>query len=252
MKKLITLLILAGLPFAVSAQQTDTTPSIFRLSQDDLAGQNLTLAQTEKPYYQRKAYDGKDLAIFIIGISNVTNEFESFPLEEFIFWKNGKAIVEPNGQPSFEVHSGDYFIQPKGFQGKFNFVGGDDYHLEFSIITKTRAPENEYSPINKAMVLSRDIVSGASKAHQGDKVNLYKGVEIEVNLLRTRQIKFDPNSKERVVHVYNGVLTLTADSGQKEVFYPGDFFVIPEGYKGTWQSTGLQTLRAFEIYKVKQ
>ena len=242
-------LILLSLALGFTANSLAQSPAIFRLSQDDLAGENLTLLETEKPYYQRKAYDGTDLAIFILAIDNVTNEFESFPLEEFIFWKNGKAIVEPVDAPSFEVQAGDYFIQPKGFKGRFNFVSGDEYHLEFSIITKERAPKEAISPISHAMVIERDILSGSSKKHMGDEVNLYSGVELEVNLLRTKEITFDGTAKERVIHLINGVLTMTAKDGKEEVFYPGDFFVIPEGFEGTWQSTGLQALRAFEIYK---
>lgn len=248
MRYLILLILCLGMLTSALAQ----SPTLFRLSQDDLAGENLTLLETEKPYYQRRAYVGTDLAIFILAIDNVTNEFESFPLEEFIFWKNGKAIVEPAGDAAFEVQAGDYFIQPKGFKGKFNFVGGDDYHLEFSIITKERAAEEVVSPISKAMVIERDILSGASQEHMGDEVNLYSGVELAVNLVRTKAITFDKNPFERVIHVINGVLTLTSANGDKEVFYPGDFFVIPEGYEGSWQSTGLQALRAFEIYKADQ
>ncbi len=251
MKSLLFSLSVLCLSFSAQSQQSAyNEPSrIFKLTQDDLAGENLTLKKGENPYYQGKVYDGKDLMIFSIAISNVTNTFESFPLEEFIFWKNGKARIDPEGEQSMIVQAGDYLIQPKGFKGRFNFIGGDEYHLEFSVITKQRAAKSKMSPINKAMVISRDIISGASPNHKGERVNLYSGVEIEVNLLRSAQINFESNTKERLIHVVNGIITMTPTGGKPIKCYPGDFFVIPEDFKGSWQSTGAQALRAFEVYK---
>ncbi|MEM6642550.1 MAG: cupin domain-containing protein [Bacteroidota bacterium] len=239
----------------VSAQMPSSDQAIFRIDKSQLAGENLTLKQNKddpsNAYYQAKVYDGEELAVFLVALSNVSNEFESFPLEEFIFWINGKARVEPSSGEVFEIHAGDYFIQPKGFKGTFNFVGGDPYHLELAVVSKTRANAEDFSPINKAMVVSRDIISGASKNHTDSINSLYKGVELTLDLVRKKKILFQNNPQERIVHVLNGVLAITPQNQAAQLFYPGDFFILPKGFNGSWESEGFQALRTFQVYGVK-
>lgn len=228
--------------------------AVFKVSKQDLAGENLQPrkldGEDDPTFLHRKIFDGEDLRIYMVAIGNRTNEFERFPIEEFIFWANGKAVVEPSEGEPFEVQSGDYFIQPKGFNGKFNFVSGDPLHLELAVTSKVRADSSVVSPISKALVIDRDIVSGASESHMKERSLIYHGVELALYLVRSSKRSFQNNSKERVFHVLNGILSLKDTQNNELLFYPGDFFVIPLGFEGEWRSIGSQAFRAFEVHQI--
>ena len=172
---------------------------IYKISKELLAGEGLDKIKQKdatRTVYQKKVFNGEDIAIFMVAIgTGITNEFESFPLEEFIFWMNGKAIITPKGQASFEVQTGDYFIQAKGFNGKWNFVDINGVHLELSVIARNRPDATFKSPIDKAMIIDRDIISGVKKPENG---LIYKGPELTVNLLHTKK-DLAKSSQERML-----------------------------------------------------
>ena len=236
-------------------QAQSNSPEIVAISREDLAGENLTPAiqagETDTSYYQQKAYDGTDFVIYLVAIKNRTNEFQRFPIEEFIFWADGKAIVEPDDEQPFTIQASDYFIQPKGFKGKFNFVSGDEPHLELAMVSKKRADSASVSPMTKAMIIESNILSGSSELHAGEEALIYSGAELHVNLVRHRERLFADNEKERLIHLLSGTLTMKSN-GVEMKFYPGDFFVIPKGFSGTWKSDSFRTLRAIEVMQVDE
>lgn len=247
----IGLISLQGL---VAQQTTQENKSIYKISKEFLAGEGLKYIQqkdTSKTVYQEKVYDGKNIAIYMVAIgTGITNKFDSFPLEEFIYWMNGKAIVNPTNEAPFEVQTGDYFVQAKGFEGTWNFVDNGGLHLELSLIAKNRSNSPKKSPISKALIIDRDIISGIENEKKDSKV-IYQGAELKVKLIRTKERVFDGKSEECLIHVLNGVVTITDHvSQEKQTFYPGDFFVIPDGYKGSWSSNSLQDLRVIQVSKV--
>mgnify|MGYP001792340575 FL=1 len=239
----------------LAQQELPESPSIYKIPEELLAGEGLKSIEQADPsrkVYQKKVYDGKDLAIYMVAIgTGITNEFESFPMEEFIFWINGKAVVEPANEPPFEVHSGDYFVQAKGFHGKWNFVDNGGLHLELALVAKNRPDSTVKSLISRALVIDRDIISGVSELTYEKEV-VYEGVELTVNMLRSRELVFENLSQERMIHLLSGVLTITSkDDNSKQHFYPGDFLVIPEGFSGTLSSNSLQAPRVIEVFKTK-
>ena len=231
------------------AQGIPDSTTIFKISRADLAGENLVggvqAGETDTSYYQQRIYDGKEFIVFLFSIKNRTNTFERFPIEEFVFWADGKAIVEPESEPSFEVVAGDYFIQPKGFKGKFNFVSGDEPHLELALVSKRRADSASVSPMTKALLIDPTILAGSSEDHQGELVEIYSGIELTVNLVRHAKRTFSGKQKERLMHVLSGILT-----AGEETFYPGDFFIIPANFSGDLTSIGFRPFRGLEVYQV--
>ncbi|MEN1785620.1 MAG: cupin domain-containing protein [Bacteroidota bacterium] len=227
---------------------------ILKISKTLLAGEGLDFKQqkeADRSVYQKKIYDGSSLALDIVAIgTGITNTFENFPMEEFIFWKNGKAIVTPESETPFEVHSGDYFIQAKGFKGTWHFVNNGGLHLELALIAKNRDRLPKKSPITKAMVINRDLISGVQD-FTNDEMMVYSGAELQVKLIRSTQKIISGSSQDALMHVLQGVVTFTDDhNDEKQVFYPGDFFVLPEGFKGSWNSDSLQDLRMFEVLRM--
>ncbi|WKN40558.1 cupin domain-containing protein [Tunicatimonas pelagia] len=225
--------------------------SIYKIPTKLLAGEGLKAtkpADSSRVAHQKRVYDGKDIAIYMVAIgTGITNEFESFPMEEFIFWMNGKAVVEPANEASFEVHSGDFFVQAKGFRGKWNFVDNGGLHLELALIAKNRPDSTVKSPISKALVIDRDILSGVFRPTNG---TIYQGAELTVNVL-TELEQFEKVSQERMIHVLSGVLTVTTEDRSEYEFFPGDFFIVSENIEGSWGSSSLQDLRVLEVYKTK-
>jgi len=169
-------------------------------------------------------------------------------MEEFIFWMNGKAVVEPEGEEAFPVYSGDYFIQAKGFHGKWNFEDIGSIHLELALVAKNRPDSTFKSPITKALVIDRDILSGTVKPKNG---LIYEGPELTVKALTSPKELDKKTSQERMIHVLNGVLNITDQDSIEHIFYPGDFLVLSEDFKGSFSSTSLQKLRVLEVYKTK-
>ena len=231
------------------AQGIHDSTAIFRISRADLAGENLVGGvqdgESDTSYYQQRIYDGKELIVFLFAIKNRTNTFERFPIEEFVFWADGKAIVEPDGEEPFAVVAGDYFVQPKGFKGKFNFVSGDEPHLELALVSKRRADSTSISPMTKALLIEPNIIAGSSEDHKGEQVEIYSGIELTVNLVRHEKRTFSGNQKERLVHVLSGMLTAGG-----ETFYPGDFFIVPANFSGDLTSIGFRPFRGLEVYQV--
>lgn len=234
------------------AQNTRKVPAIYKIPIDLLAGEGLEekkQADPSRSFYQKLVFNGADLAVYMVAIeTGITNEFQSFPMEEFIFWMNGKAVVEPEGEDSFPVYTGDYFIQAKGFRGKWNFVDIGSPHLELALVAKNRPDSTFKSPMTKALLIDRDIVSGVVKPSNGA---IYQGPELTLNILNSVKELSEKVSRERMLHVLNGVLTITESNQPEQTFYPGDFIIFKEGFKGTFQSNSLQELRVFEVYKTK-
>ena len=244
----VCLLIRAGLLFAQAEPESES--EIFQVSRETLAGVGLDPIKQKdstRRFYQKNVYKGKDLLIYIVAIgSGITNEFNGFPMEEFIFWKNGKAVVEPEGQESFSIHSGDYFIQAKGFTGKWNFIGDGRLHLELAVIAANRPPSDP-SPISKALVIERDVISGVTENEEKETEVLYEGVELTLKVRRSKETNLEKLAKETMMHVVNGVLVVTSEGGESTKFLPGDFFVLPEGFSGKLESASLQGLRILEV-----
>ena len=239
----------------IAQQATTNKQNVIKVPKELLAGEGLDSIPQKDPsrtVFQKKVYDGEDVALFIVAIgTGITNTFEGFPLEEFIFWINGKAIVTPKDAPSFEIQKGDYFIQAKGFSGTWSFVENGGLHLELALIAKNRPDSLVKSPMTKAKVFDKDLISGITNLDQETHV-VYQGAELDVYLVRSKKRNFNGTATEALIHVLSGVLTVASkNDGSTEDFYPGDFFMIPPNFKGSWISDSLQDLRVLEVTKAK-
>ncbi|MEL6560541.1 MAG: cupin domain-containing protein [Bacteroidota bacterium] len=251
--KYISLLLLIGLFFNWELKAQEKNPTIVKIDRALLAGEALDTIPQKQPdrvVYQSRVYDGNEIVIYMVAIgTGITNTFKGFPLEEFIFWMNGKALVEPVGEKPFEVQSGDYFIQAKGFTGNWNFIDNGGIHLELALVAKNRIPESDNSPITKAMIIDKDLISGISTENKEGRNTIYEGVELIVNIVGFKNWKIRSIKKERMIHLLNGVVTITGEDQKPAKYYPGDFLIIPEGFSGTWQNVGQQAVRAIEVYR---
>jgi uncharacterized cupin superfamily protein len=71
---------------------------------------------------------------------------------------------------------------------------------------------------------------------------LFDGEELQAVVVESTPAKTDhrnrPHEYDEFVLVLNGKLVLTEPDGTTHEFTPGDAFVVPKGYTGTWEQFG--------------
>lgn len=71
---------------------------------------------------------------------------------------------------------------------------------------------------------------------------LFQGAELQVVVVESTPAKTDhrnrPLEYDEFVLVLNGKLVLTEPDGTRHEFTPGQSFVVPKGYTGTWEQQG--------------
>jgi len=80
---------------------------------------------------------------------------------------------------------------------------------------------------------------------------LQKGAELTVRLKaeRPREISMLEPAKEQLIHVIAGQVTIEDSAGDKQTFYTGNFFLLPNGFTGKWQSDGHGMLKYMSVEK---
>ncbi|HEY0961476.1 MAG TPA: cupin domain-containing protein [Pseudomonadales bacterium] len=72
--------------------------------------------------------------------------------------------------------------------------------------------------------------------------SLFEGSELRVSIFESTPAKTDhrtrPTDVDEFVYVLSGKLILTEPSGTQHEFVPGQAFVLPVGYTGTWEMQG--------------
>lgn len=71
---------------------------------------------------------------------------------------------------------------------------------------------------------------------------LFEGKELRVSMFESTPAKTDHRTRatdvDEFVYVLSGKLILTEPNGTRHEYLPGDAFVLPIGYKGTWEMQG--------------
>lgn len=72
--------------------------------------------------------------------------------------------------------------------------------------------------------------------------SLFEGKELRVSIFESTPAKTDhrtrPTDVDEFVYVLSGKLILTEPNGTAHEFVPGQSFVLPVGYTGTWEMQG--------------
>lgn len=72
--------------------------------------------------------------------------------------------------------------------------------------------------------------------------SLFEGSELRVSIFESTPAKTDhrtrPTDVDEFVYVLSGKLILTEPNGTRHEFVPGQAFVLPVGYTGTWEMQG--------------
>ena len=160
---------------------------------------------------------------------------------------NGQATLTADDGVAQTFTTGEFFIVPKGFSGEWHSQGNRLFQ-ELIVIMKERSDtinEGATRPYRidatKFSGLGIDRVTWAANPdREVYREVLYDGTELDVAIVAgaTATTNWSEPLSEEFVYVVNGTATLTPTGGQSQTFYTGDFFVVPEGFTGTWTSTG--------------
>ena len=198
--------------------------------------------EPDKKFYQRNLYRGKDISIYVVSTQTWNNKMENFAFDEFIYMYHGEAIVKPASGPAQIFYSGDYFFAPKGYTGEWEIKAGKNLHYELSVFATNRADSTKVSDNLDHELFDRSTLSGAyiNLNSEGDYSKVLRaGLELTVKLNAEKpgDRKINIPAKEKMIQVLSGQITIVVD-GNTQTFYAGDFFVIPKGMLGQWQSEG--------------
>lgn len=204
-----------------------------------------------KEFYQRKICWGEELGIFVVSTNSYTNKMKDFPFDEYVYMLHGEAEVRPSDGDMQRFRSRDHFFAPKGYTGEWEIIAGENLHYELSVISTKRADSTATSTSNKHLRIDPEILSGTQI--QFDENGMYhkelvRGAELRFSMHaeipRTKEMD---KAKEQLVHVLSGEITITTPDDEIHTFYTGDFFIIPNGMKGHWQSAGHSLTKYFVV-----
>lgn len=205
-----------------------------------------------REFFQKTIYRGSDLSVYILASETAVNEITNFPFEEFVYYINGKAVIEPLDKAAYSFLAKDYIFVPKGFSGNWTNHGGNQYHLELSVIANRRTDSTQVSSLAQPILLDRERLSGVNLTPTSDHTYrdvLHAGIEltiaVEAELPATKDIA--PTKKDQFFQVLAGMVTITPTDAAAQVFYAGDFFILPRGFSGNWVSNGADVLRTLVV-----
>ena len=213
--------------------------------------------EPNRAFFQKNVYRGTDISVYVISSETASTNFQPMPFDEFIYLLNGRAHISPDGKDDYYFNSGDFIIAPRGYRGKWEVIGGHKYHLELSVITNARSTENT-TDLKIPTAIDPSLLSGTSiETMDSDGKKEYlpqqvlKGSELHIWIqaepIQQKVIKYQEN--ETFIHVLAGMVAIQPAKGEVQIFYPGDFFILPKGFTGIWESKGKHLFRSLRIEK---
>lgn len=258
--KLTLLLLLSIFVTQLSAQEKSKNQKIITpilLDKAVLSGVGLDKInlkhEPERTFHQKRLYGGEEISVYVVSSDTWTSPFDAFWFDEFIYIFQGKAkVTSEHGEHHF--NSGEYFFAPKGFKGEWGVQAGDHLHYELSVITNKRADSTQISKHKYPQILDKNVLSGNdiifNKNGHFEKI-LFEGIELTIKLKaeKPRSTQMDGMEKEKLICLLSGVISLKDNSGKLHQFYAGDYFVLPTGFKGKWESQGHSLAKFITVEK---
>ena len=250
MRRFHLLLPILLLAVGLSAQhQADASPKPVLLDRATISGVGLNKirmkADTNRAFFQQRLYRGQSISVYMIASEDYTNPFNPFPFDEFVYLSSGQAVIVPVAGKGTTFSSGDYIIGPLGFVGDWITRANGPHHLELSVIRNQRSKS---AKIPSGMVPFRIDVDT-----QPEDPIIYQGSELII-----RQYEEAPEYRdidrwevETMIHLLTGTMELQPVGGETIRFFTGDFFIIPQGYRGNLISDGPDVVRYLTVTAVE-
>jgi len=238
--------------------QTDTIKVIspILLNKETLSGVGLQKVQLknepEREFFQKRLFRGEDISIYVVSSETWKTSMENFPFDEFVYILNGRANVQPKDGNQQIFNSYEFFTIPKGFTGTWEVLAGNNYHYELSVIATKRATVENTNTIKTPILLDKSKVSGVdinlNEAGLFKEV-LSEGAELTVVLKAEKPRKVDNmiRKKDQLIGVLSGQVLIKNFTGEEKTFYTGDFFILPKGFEGVWETSGHGLFRSIVV-----
>lgn len=258
----VAALLALSLPGARTLAQAG--PSPVRMDPVKMAGLELTpasnagfidiLVEGTLEFEVASLFSGEELSAVIFASTPAKTDHRNRPLEydEFVIVLNGKLILTEQNGRSQEFTPGDVVVLPRGFNGTWEMQG--DYR-ELAVvpqgrgeITRTGGAPVRMNPDNMAGLGLTPIPNDGfvDILVEGELeftlARLFAGEDLQVVVVESTPARTDhrnrPLEYDEFVLVLNGRLVLTEQNGREQAFTPGQAFVVPKGYTGTWEQQG--------------
>ncbi len=106
-----------------------------------------------------------------------------------------------------------------------------------SVITFEKTDLNGTTLHKAAALPSEMVISGSNNSWE--KFMYIGQVGVGVWQSEPMKLKMNPQSIDEYIFVLAGEVTVTSNTGAVNTFTPGDSFVLPAGFMGTWETSGL-------------
>ena len=198
--------------------------------------------QPGREFFQKNLYRGEDLSVYVVSSQSWPGRMDNFAIDEYIFMLNGKARVKPDGGEDHFFQTGEHFFAPKGYTGEWEIIAGENYHYELSVITTPRADSVSLSRNMLPQLLDKNQLSGIDISlgeHGTFEKELIKGDELNLFLRGEKPLTLElSDAIEQIICLLSGQVSISTPGRTAQTFYSGDYFILPKGYTGTWESEG--------------
>lgn len=262
MKK-ISFFLIVSLISQIAMSQGKNKPQeivdVIRLDKNLLSGVGLKKVvapwDTARDLKQKRLYDGTDMRAYVVASQTKKVRQDNYRVEEVILLLSGMARLTPDGGELNTFYTGDFFFVPRGYNGYWETVGGQNHYLyEFSVIVKQKNEKDTNPAMLNPVLVDKEKLSGINLANAGPDGYydiIHEGADLSIYLKgeTEREIEINDHDKEQIIYVIAGMVTVTADGGEAQTFYPGDIFVMPEGFTGQWNAKGNNLFRTLILQK---
>ncbi|MTI29423.1 cupin domain-containing protein, partial [Xanthovirga aplysinae] len=233
--------------FVYSLGHGQTTSEPILLDRETISGLNLkrihpSWAESERKLYTKRIFSGEDIAINVTASNTASHDWKNYSIDEFVCVTNGQAVLTLENGEKLTFTKGDFFLVPKGFNGKWTTVGGGNYFLEIAIMTKKRSKNSRKAKSSELIpfMLNRQKLSGIGARRDSENDVLFDGVELkaEINNYKKSTIEYKNQKLDKFIHVLTGKVKITSKTGKSTTFFTGDFFTLPKGFSGTLEFEG--------------
>ncbi|MFT4535261.1 MAG: putative cupin superfamily protein [Saprospiraceae bacterium] len=234
---------------------------VIRLDRESLSGIGLKPVknndQPDRRLFQKRLVRGQDLSVYVVSSETATAHQDNYGMEEFIKLINGRSRMHPVNGNELIFETGDSFIAPKGFTGEWETIGGNEFLIGLSVITTQRIEGQIEISKTLPFLIDKKIRSGVRLLNVKGEPNIegttevYRGLELTIKMSETKPQRIDITKpmQEQVVEVISGKVSITPLGSETEVFLTGDYYMIPEGFIGTFEYAGHGNIRTVHIYK---
>lgn len=251
------LVLLLALQSSCARKEVSVSKSPILIDKDAISGLGLQKKrlrdEPERLFFQRRLYKGKVLSVYMVSSESGVARMNPFPFDEYVHVLHGEVEVRPsNGDRVQRFYSGIPFFARKGFRGEWEIKAGNHLHYELSVVSSSRSDGTEDSVEHVAFALSDlSVANDGTSSNESSRKQLASGTELSVyvELHPAGSIKsgtFD----EQVVYVRSGKIAIKdLNTGASQAFYTGDYFVVPQGFKGIWVNEGHSVVKYISIMK---